>query len=342
MYQYQYPPGAQPPAVQGPGQSPLGTPGYFSASPSMHNLLVNETTREKGQSASSSMTDVYGSSVGLSRSNPVRNRTGDSLALARANSTWSHLKSLLKPVAFLVIGTMLAIGHHLFYDWVDGRAVGSSPSVPQVWVIRVGTAFAFAFHTILAACLGFVICQLLWFTTRRNFLSLNDINTLYLVERRDLVSTILSNAIRRAPLLVAVTLLSFLLPVASVFTPASLGVSNANLNTEGPCVVSAGDFSSASGLQQGGIFLSGYTPTVQKFAEATFYGGTIVPLPDYCGKNCTYTVNTDSFTFSCQTNVTLPEGQLGTFDPNHPGPGVQTFWNATLTGSEADHDPTMS
>lgn len=33
---------------------------------------------------------------------------------------------------------------------------------------------------------------------------------------------------------------------------------------------------------------------------------------------------------------------MGTFDPNHPGPGVQTFWNATLTGSEADHDPTMS
>ncbi|KAG8935892.1 hypothetical protein FRC00_010096 [Tulasnella sp. 408] len=32
---------------------------------------------------------------------------------------------------------------------------------------------------------------------------------------------------------------------------------------------------------------------------------------------------------------------MGTFDPNHPGPGVQTFWNATLTGSEADHDPTM-
>ncbi|KAG8935893.1 hypothetical protein FRC00_010097 [Tulasnella sp. 408] len=81
---------------------------------------------------------------------------------------------------------------------------------------------------------------------------------------------------------------------------------------------------------------------MQKVAETTFYGSTITPLPDYCGQNCTYTVNMDSFTFSCQTNVSLPDGQMGTFDPNDPGPGVQTFWNATLTGSETDHDPTMS
>ncbi|KAG8914451.1 hypothetical protein FRC00_013523 [Tulasnella sp. 408] len=33
---------------------------------------------------------------------------------------------------------------------------------------------------------------------------------------------------------------------------------------------------------------------------------------------------------------------MGTFDPVHPGSGVQTFWNATLTGSETDYDPTMS
>ncbi|KIO27301.1 hypothetical protein M407DRAFT_23478 [Tulasnella calospora MUT 4182] len=341
MYQSQYPPGARPPAVQGPGQPTLGSQGYPYASPSMHNLLAQETYREKAQTQSSFNTDGYDSSSHSSRPNPVRKRTGDSLTLARANTTWSQLKSLLKPVAFLIIGFALAIGHHLFNNWADGRSVGASPSVPQVWVIRVGTAFAFAFHTILAACLGFVICQLLWFTTRRNYLTIDDINTLYLVERRDIVSTILSNAMRQAPLLVAVTLSSFLLPVASVFTPASLGVTDTPLNTEGPCVISAGDFSSSSGIQQGGIFLSGYTPTVQKFAEAAFYGGTIVPLPDYCGQNCTYVVNTDSFTFACQPNVALPDGQLGTFDPAHPGPGIQTFWNATLTGSEADHDPTM-
>ncbi|KAG8926065.1 hypothetical protein FRC01_009377 [Tulasnella sp. 417] len=233
-------------------------------------------------------------------------------------------------MALLIVGAMLAVGHHLFNGWANGRTVGSSPSVPQVWVFRLGTAFAFAFQTILAACLGFVVCQLLWFTTRRNFLSIDDINTLYLVERRDVFSTILSNAILRAPLLVAVTVLSFLLPIAAVFTPASLGVSDGvHGNTEGPCVISAGNFAGASGLQQGGILLSGYTPTVQKMAESAFYGGTIMPLPDYCGQNCTYFVNVDSFTFSCQTDVTLPDGQM------------ETFWNATLTGSESDHDPTM-
>lgn len=169
-----------------------------------------------------------------------------------------------------------------------------------------------------------------------------DINTLYLVERRDVIATTLSNAIYRAPLLVTVSVLSFLLPIAAVFTPASLGVSSAvHRDTEGPCVISAGDIAGASGLQQGGILLSGFTPTVQKMAESAFYGGTIMPLPDYCGQNCTYSLNVDSFTFSCQTGVTLPDGQMGTWDRDHPSFGVETFWNATLTGSEADHDPTM-
>ncbi|KAG8926067.1 hypothetical protein FRC01_009379 [Tulasnella sp. 417] len=76
-------------------------------------------------------------------------------------------------------------------------------------------------------------------------------------------------------------------------------------------------------------------------AESAFYGGAIMPLPDYCGQNCTYFVNIDSFTFSCQTGVTLPDGQMGTYDRDQPSFGIETFWNATLTGSESDHDPTM-
>ncbi|KAG8989668.1 hypothetical protein FRB90_002122, partial [Tulasnella sp. 427] len=171
------------------------------------------------------------------------------------------------------------------------------------------------------------------------------INNLYLVERRDIISTIFSNAVWRAPLLVIITLISFLLPIAAVFTPASLSVATApSHSTPGGCTITTGDFSSsdAAAFHQGGILLSGFTPTVQKLAESAFYGGTIVPLPASCGQNCTYFLSVDSFTFSCQTkNVTLPEGQMGTFDVNNPGPGVQTFWNATLTGSETDHDPTM-
>ncbi|KAG9020305.1 hypothetical protein FS837_008359, partial [Tulasnella sp. UAMH 9824] len=152
-----------------------------------------------------------------------------------------------------------------------------------------------------------------------------DMNTLYLVERRDIISTITSNAIRRAPLLVVITLSSFLLPIAAVFTPASLAVSDAiHSDLEGPCVITTGNFSGfvAIELGQGGILGSGFTPTVQKIAEAAFYGGINTPLPAYCGQNCTYFLTVHSFTFSCQTGVNLPDGQMGTFDPT-------------------DHDPTM-
>lgn len=67
--------------------------------------------------------DGYNPSSRSSRSNPVRTRTGDTLTVVRANTTLSHIKALLKPVAFLFVGAGLAIGHHLFNNWADGRAV---------------------------------------------------------------------------------------------------------------------------------------------------------------------------------------------------------------------------
>ncbi|KAG8975058.1 hypothetical protein FRC05_006481 [Tulasnella sp. 425] len=219
---------------------------------------------------------------------------------------------------------------------------GSNPAIPQEWIFRIGTAFAIAFQAILASSLAFVICQLLWFYTHRQYMTINDINTLYLVERRDVISTVLSDAVFRSPLLVTATILSFLLPITTVFTPASLGVITSSFDESGPCQVSAGNFSSDGTPTlfrhnaTAGNFLGGTISSIQRMADASFASQSIPPLPQYCGKNCTYQTSIDSFTFQCQTNVPLPAGHLGDTELSYGGPGTRVFWNASMAGPAED------
>ncbi|KAG8976602.1 hypothetical protein FRC05_003441 [Tulasnella sp. 425] len=304
-----------------------------------------------------------------SRRRPLRNSTRENhLEIARANVSVSYLKPVLKPLACLLGGCALAIGHHIFNSWADGLSIDSGTKIPQVWVLRIGTGLAFAFQTILAASLSFVICQLLWFSARRKYLTVQgqgsplltasqyspDIDTLYQVERGDIWSTVLSNAAMHGPLLVGATLLSFVLPIAAVFTPASLGVRQITQVEEASCVIVAGDFSNVSPWkvsqfyqQKNTVCYSDNSPfdidaMVARLSEIAFASGTPTPLPEFCGKNCTYKVIVDSMSFECDVNQPLPAGQLQT--PPHipqegPARATQTFWNATASGDE--NTPTL-
>ncbi|KIO22057.1 hypothetical protein M407DRAFT_28402 [Tulasnella calospora MUT 4182] len=277
---------------------------------------------------------------------PFRKSTrGDHLEIAQANVSMSHLKPIIKPLLYLIGGCILAIAHHLFNSRANGRPIDPPTKIPQVWVLRIGTGFAFAFKTTLAASLSFVICQLLWFSTRRKYLTVQDINTLYSVERRDIMSTVLSNAVMHGPLLVGATILSFMLPIAAVFTPASLGVRVITYVEEAPCVIAAGNFKNLSSSGSGAprfsqatscLSFSDITATVARISETTFAKGAPIPLPEFCGKNCTYKVNVDSMAFKCAQNVPLPAGHMGTFDSAHPGPATKTFWNATVIGDQTE------
>ncbi|KAG8997330.1 hypothetical protein FRB90_012524 [Tulasnella sp. 427] len=268
-------------------------------------------------------------------------------SMSEKDSGTGPKKLLLRPMskagASNAAGNSANFTHHLFNLWSMGRTVGAHPSIPQEWVLRIGTAFAIGFQTILASSLGFVICQLLWFYTRRQYLTINDINTLYLVERKELVPTVMSGAFVRSPLLVTATLLSFLLPIAAVFSPASLGVVTSTFDTLGPCQVSAGNFSSDNTPAffrhnaTAGNYLGGTVSSVQRMADSSFASGTIPQVPRFCGNNCTYQTSLPSMTFQCQTNVALPPGSMGDItDLSYHGTGMRMFWNASMAGPQDD------
>ncbi|KAG8907467.1 hypothetical protein FRC01_007670, partial [Tulasnella sp. 417] len=148
------------------------------------------------------------------------------------------------------------------------------------------------------------------------------------------------------PLLVGATILSFMLPIAAVFTPASLGVRAITYVEDAPCVIAAGNLKNTSyggvpifSQAQACFVFSDITATVARISEITFAGGSPMPLPEFCGKNCTYKVLVDSMSFKCEQNVPLPDGHMRTFDPNNPGPATKTFWNATAVGDQME--PTL-
>jgi len=63
----------------------------------------------------------------------------------------------------LVLGAVLALGHHAFNAWEDGKDVYTHESVvPQRWVTRIGVGFSFAFKSAVGVTMAFVLLQCLW------------------------------------------------------------------------------------------------------------------------------------------------------------------------------------
>src|SRR5579859_2790689 len=75
----------------------------------------------------------------------------DSAVAAERNS--GSYTPYVTMISLFTSGLALAVGHHLLYSSLDGRQL-NQVSVSQAWVIREGTAFAFAFKTVLVSAIG--------------------------------------------------------------------------------------------------------------------------------------------------------------------------------------------
>ena len=75
-----------------------------------------------------------------------------------------HWKVPFLMISALIIGTVFALIHHLFYFYWNNKAVRSSSQ--QQWVVRGGTAFAFVVKTAFAVATGTAYSQVLWLSLR--------------------------------------------------------------------------------------------------------------------------------------------------------------------------------
>lgn len=86
-----------------------------------------------------------------------------------AGSRRPHWRAPTTIIAALMCAIIFALGHHLFYQYLDGSSassdvydiLGSNVSVQQL-NIAVGTAFALLFKTSLDVALSSVFIQLVW------------------------------------------------------------------------------------------------------------------------------------------------------------------------------------
>ncbi|KAM0418477.1 hypothetical protein ACHAPD_004836 [Fusarium lateritium] len=121
----------------------------------------------------------------------------------------------------LLLGLLLAIGHHFYYLYLDGRIVESQSQ--QQWFLRAGTGLAFLVRAFLSAAVGIAYTQILWRTLRSKPITVQGVNSLFGVVHNawDFITWELWTA---APLLAVVAIIAWALPLVAVVTPATLTV----------------------------------------------------------------------------------------------------------------------
>ncbi|KAE9371044.1 hypothetical protein N431DRAFT_491492 [Stipitochalara longipes BDJ] len=118
----------------------------------------------------------------------------------------------------ILLGTWVAIAHHLFYQSLNGKIVHSDDQ--QQWSLRIGMGFAFLTKTFLTASASLGYIQLLWQTLRSSPISIDSLfgavnNAWYFTDLE---------LWRRGPALAIITLIVWTLPLIAVVTPATLTV----------------------------------------------------------------------------------------------------------------------
>jgi len=80
-------------------------------------------------------------------------------------------------VGWLLLGAAVALGHHFFFSWLDGRVVQSKDE--QEWYARIGTGLAFLTTILLTAASTVAYVQLLWRTLRSRAISIEGVDALF-------------------------------------------------------------------------------------------------------------------------------------------------------------------
>ena len=80
-------------------------------------------------------------------------------------------------VGGLLLGLLLALAHHLFYQSLNGHIVGSDEQ--QQWNVRIGTGLSFVVKTCFTAAAGIAYTQLLWHQLKSHPVTIDGADALF-------------------------------------------------------------------------------------------------------------------------------------------------------------------
>ncbi|KAL3494392.1 hypothetical protein BJX62DRAFT_247638 [Aspergillus germanicus] len=124
-------------------------------------------------------------------------------------------------IGFAICGALLALGHHLYYNSLDNTVVTSTNQ--QTWAIRIGTGFAFLVKTSLISAVGVAAVQEIWAVLRKKFMKLRGIDAMFAVLTSPLAFLVLDLWVY-AKVLTVMAIVSWVIPLTAVITPATLSV----------------------------------------------------------------------------------------------------------------------
>lgn len=237
----------------------------------------------------------------------------------------------MQMISFLLAGLLIAIGHHLFYQQLDGRPVGSSS-----WIVagrmlssQQRTAF-FATGAIFLSKMFFGMCiakafdQQLWFTAHRKLIKVGTLEALFSVLNAPSAFFNLE-MLSKAKTATFLALILWCLPIAMVPVPGAISVKrsssgsdnkiivptvnlNPEANNQGDSLASYSpistsimlivDFKDLSIYLSLGVYVKP-SPFMSAFAARTLAAGEIATWPSPCGPDCSYNQSFFGPSFSC-------------------------------------------
>ncbi|CZR51150.1 uncharacterized protein PAC_01025 [Phialocephala subalpina] len=160
-------------------------------------------------------------------------------------------KAPTKMVGLLVIGAGAALGHHFYYQSLDGKYVTADESKwdfkSQQWQLRYGTAFAFLAKTCLAASISVAYQQHIWTTLKRTPLSVSGINATF-GAINDPFSFLNASFLSSVKIGFVLAALTWLMPLSALVTPATLTVVPSTTSTPQIMNVPMVDYTNISSL----------------------------------------------------------------------------------------------
>ncbi|KAL1794596.1 hypothetical protein ACET3X_006412 [Alternaria dauci] len=141
--------------------------------------------------------------------------------------TWRVPAAIL---GFYLISFLCAAAHYCFFAYLDGRIISpgfmlstKTTTVPQAYVTTVSLILVTAFRAALVASIGTCYTQYLWATFRKRVLRVSLIEDLFQVQTNPL-RLLNYHLYFKTPILVAVAIFCWLVPIATIYPPGTLVV----------------------------------------------------------------------------------------------------------------------
>lgn len=175
----------------------------------------------------------------------------------------------------------------------------------------------------------------IWRTLRDKSISIGGINALFDATVNP-ISLLDRDTVFRAKISTLMAILSWVLAVSAILTPATLSVVHKSFSQDYKTFVKQINITGWNHNQNGNVFatslfsyqfnnesqifsFTGASPRTKRLAALVAYGGNIVPIPSPCTSNCSYTIEFDAPALSCQKadikdilNLSLrPDGVTG-------------------------------